>query len=147
MIVADLRPRTDRRRGRDALLLRGWSVPAPRLIRGRRILVATRGKACPVLIMMRNALPLVLAEFAAPLLQLRGHSLNAGDLLDAYHLGPRSYVSAESGLRQFNDEIRSVAVDVFAEALQHLDGGSDLSSRRCVHGQMWIPREGLWVTS
>lgn len=93
--------------------------------------------------MMRNALPLVLAEFAAPLLQLRGHGLNAVDLLDAYHLGPRSYVSAESGLRQFNDEVRGVAVDVFAESFQHLNGSSDLSGRRCVHNQMWIPLEGL----
>ncbi len=92
-------------------------------------------------------MPLLLAKFATPLLQLCSHCLNAGDLLDAHHLCPRSYVSAESGFRQFNDEIRSVAVDVFAEALQHLDGGSDLSGRRCVHSQMWIPREGLRVRS
>ena len=97
--------------------------------------------------MMRNALPLVLAEFAAPLLQLRGHGLNAGDLLDAHHLGPRSNVSAESGFRQFNDEICGVAVDVLAKPLQHLYGGSDLSGRRCVHNQMWIPREGLRPTA
>lgn len=127
-------------------MLRGCSALTPRPTRGRRILVATRGKACPVLIMMRNALPLVLAEFAAPLLQLRGHGLNAVDLLDAYHLGPRSYVSAESGLRQFNDEFRGVAVDVFAESFQHLNGSSDLSGRRCVHSQMWIPRKGLRVS-
>lgn len=147
MILADLRPWTDRCRGRDALGSRGCSVPVPRLIRGRRILVETRGKACPVLIMMRNTLPLLLAEFGAPLLQLSGHGLNAGDLLDAYHLGPRSDMSAESGFRQFNNEIRSVAVNVFAEALQHLDGGSDLSGRRCVHNQTWIPREGVRASS
>ena len=97
--------------------------------------------------MMRNALPLLLAEFATPLLQLCSHGLNAGDLLDAYHLRPRSHVSAESGLRQFNDEICGVAIDVFAKPFQHLDGGSDLSGRWCVHNQMWIPREGLRASS
>ena len=145
--VAESGSRTGHCRGRRALLLRGCSVPAPRLIRGRRILVATRGKACPVLIMMRNALPRLLAEFAAPLLQLRGHGLNAGNLLDAYHLRPRFHVSAESGLRQLNDEICCVAIDVFAKPFQHLDGGSDLTDRRCVHNQMWIPREGLRPSS
>ncbi len=95
--------------------------------------------------MMRNALPLLLAEFATPLLQLSGHGLNAGDLLDAHHFGPISYVSTESGLRQFNDEICGVAIDVFAKPFQHLDGGSDLSGRWCVHNQIWIPREGLRV--
>lgn len=92
---------------------------------------------------MRYALPLLLVEFGAPLLQLSGNGLNAGDLLDAHHFGPISHVSTESGLRQFNDEVRGVAVDVFAKPFQHLDGGSDLSGRRCVHSQMWIPREGL----
>ena len=92
-------------------------------------------------------MPLLLAEFAAPLLQLRGHRLNAGDLLDAYHLGPISYVSAETCLRQFNDEVHGVAIDVFAKPFQHLSGGSDLSGRRGVHSQMWIPREGLRASS
>ena len=92
-------------------------------------------------------MPLLLAEFAAPLLQLRGHRLNAGDLLDAHHLGPISYVSAESCLRQFNDEVDGVAIDVFAKPFQHLNGGSDLSGRRGVHSQMWIPREGLRASS
>ncbi len=96
--------------------------------------------------MMRNALSLLLAEFVAPLLQLRGHGLNAGDLLDAHHLGPCPNVRAESRLRQFNDEIRGVAVDVFAKSSQDLNGDSDLSGCRCVHNQMWIPREGLRAT-
>lgn len=90
---------------------------------------------------------MLLAEFVAPLLQLRGHGLNAGDMLDAYQLCPRSNVSAESGFRQFNDEIRGVAVDVLAKPFQHLYGGSDLSGRRCVHNQVWIPREGLRPTA
>ena len=97
--------------------------------------------------MMRYALPLLLVEFGAPLLQLSGHGLNAGDLLDAYHLGPISYVSAETCLRQFNDEVHGVAIDVFAKPFQHLNGGSDLSGRRGVHSQMWIPREGLRASS
>ena len=92
-------------------------------------------------------MPLLLAEFASPLLQLRGHSLNAGDLLDAHHLGPCPDVCAESRFRQFNDEIRGIAVEMFAKPFQHLDGDSDLSGCRCVHNQMWIPREGLRASS
>jgi hypothetical protein len=36
---------------------------------------------------------------------------------------------------------------VFAKPFQHLNGGSDLSGRRGVHSQMWIPREGLRASS
>ena len=93
---------------------------------------------------MSNTLPPLLQQIVAPLLQLRGHGLYSGDLFDVHNLGPRCNMIAESGLRQFNDEVRGVAVNVFAEALQHLDGGSDLSGRRCVHNQMWMPREGVW---
>lgn len=134
-------------RGRKSMMLRGWSVLTPRLIRGRRILVATRGKACPVLNVMRNTLPPLLVEFVTPFLQLRSHGLNPGDLFDAHHLSSRSYMSAESGFRQFDDEVRGVVIDVLTKTFEHLDGGSDLSGRRRVHNQMWMPRERLRVTS
>lgn len=134
-------------RGREPMALRGCSALTPRLIRGRRILVATRGKACPVLIMMRNTLPPLLAEFVTPLFQLCCHGLNSGDLLDAHHLGPRCYMIAQSRFGQFNDEVCGVVVDVFAILFQHLDGGSDLCGRGCLHNQMRMPREGLRASS
>jgi len=94
--------------------------------------------------MMTNTLPPLLQQIIAPILQLRGHGLNSGDLFDAHNLCPSCDVIAESGFRQVNDDIRGVVIDVFAILLQHLDGGSDLSGRRCVHNQMWMPREGMW---
>jgi len=42
-------------------------------------------------------------QIVAPLLQLRGHGLNSGDLFDAHNLGPRCDMIAESGFPQFND--------------------------------------------
>ena len=93
--------------------------------------------------MMRNTLPPLLQQIVAPLLQLRRHSLNSGDLFDAHNLGPCGDVFAKSGFRQFNDQVRCVVVDVLAESFQHLDGSSDLSGCRCLHNQMWMPREGL----
>ena len=94
--------------------------------------------------MMRNTLPPLLQQIVAPLLQLRCYGLNSADLLDVHNLGPRCDVIAESGFRQFDDEVCGIVVDVFAVLFQHLDGGSDLSGRRCVHNQMWMLREGVW---
>jgi hypothetical protein len=37
---------------------------------------------------MSNTLPPLLQQIVAPLLQLRGHGLNSGDLFDAHHFGP-----------------------------------------------------------
>ena len=92
---------------------------------------------------MTNTLPSLLQQIIAPLLQLRCHGLNSSDLLDAHHFGPCRDMLTESGFRQVNDDIRGVVIDVFAILLQHLDGGSNLSGRRCVHNQMWMPREGV----
>ena len=82
---------------------------------------------------MSNTLPPLLQQIVAPLLQLRGHGLNSGEVFEVHNLGPRCNMIAESGFRQFNDEVCGVVIDVFAILLQHLDGGSDLSGRRCVH--------------
>ena len=46
-----------RARGHKPLTSRGYSACSPRLPRGRRSLAPARGKACPVLNMMRNTLP------------------------------------------------------------------------------------------
>jgi hypothetical protein len=40
--------------------------------------------------------------------------------------------------------IGGIGVDVFAELFQHFDSGADLSCRWWLHGQMRMPREGLW---
>ena len=61
-----------------------------RLIRGRRILVTTRGKACPLLNVMGNTLPPLLIEFRAPLLQLRDDTFNAGGLFNRSYAYLRS---------------------------------------------------------
>lgn len=96
---------------------------------------ARRGNACLVLNMMSHTLPPLLQQIVAPLLQLRGHGLNSGDLLNAHHLGPCRYMLTESGFRQVNDDIRGVVIDVFAESFQHLDGGSDFCGCGCSHNQ------------
>lgn len=61
---------------------RGCSALTPRLIRGRRILVATRGKACPVLNVMGNTLPPLVQHLITPAFQLRGDGFNAAGLFN-----------------------------------------------------------------
>jgi hypothetical protein len=57
LFPAEPRSRICRARGHEPLISRGCSACSSRLIRGRRSLAPARGKACPVLNMMRNTLP------------------------------------------------------------------------------------------
>ena len=82
-------------RGRESMMLRGCSALTPRLIRGRRILVTTRGKACPVLNVMGNTLPPLLIEFRAPLLQLRDDTFNAVGLFNRAHADLRGLMCGD----------------------------------------------------
>ena len=82
-------------------------------------------------------------QLIAPVFQLRGDLLNAGDLFDLQHFGPRCHMTSQSCVWQFDDRIVGVVADVFAEFLEHLDGGADLSSRGSVHGRCWKNRLGL----
>jgi len=82
-------------RGHEPHTSRGQSALSPRLLRGRRILVSTRGRACPVLNMMRNTLPPLLQHLIAPILQLRGDCLDAGDLFNRSHFNAPGVVSTE----------------------------------------------------
>ena len=38
-------------------------------------------------------------------------------------------------------------VDSFTEFFEHFDGCADLSGGWCLHNQMWMPRDDLWVSS
>ena len=73
--------------------------------------------------MMRNALALLLQQFGAPLFQLPNDGLNAGDLLDFRHSDSGGKAITEMRVWQLNDHVFGVAVDVFAELLEHFDGG------------------------
>lgn len=73
--------------------------------------------------MMRNARPLLLQQFGAPLFQLPNDGLNAGDLLDFRHSDSCGEAITEMRVWQLNDHVFGVAVDVFVELLEHFDGG------------------------
>ena len=73
--------------------------------------------------MMRNARPLLLQQFDAPLFQLPNDGLNAGDLLDSRHSNSCGKAITEMRVWQLNDHVFGVAVDVLAEVLEHFDGG------------------------
>lgn len=81
--------------GHEPLTLRGYSACSLRPIRGRRSLAPARGKACPVLNMMRNTLPPLLQQLVAPVLQLRGNGLNAGGLFNRPYFDASGVVSAK----------------------------------------------------
>ena len=68
--------------GHGTLIPRGHSACPPRPIRGRRILVKTRGKAYIKLNTLRNTLPALLPQLVSPAFQLRHYGLEASDLLD-----------------------------------------------------------------
>ena len=73
--------------------------------------------------MMRNARPLLLHQFSAPLFQLPNDGLNAGDLLNFRHSDSCGEAIPEMRVWQLNDHVLGVTADVFAELLEHFDGG------------------------
>jgi hypothetical protein len=68
LFSTESRSRICRARDHEPLTSRGYSACSPRRPRGRRSLAPARGKACPVLNMMRNTLPPLLQQFVAPVL-------------------------------------------------------------------------------
>lgn len=68
LFTTESRSRICRARGHEQLTSRGYSACSPRLPCGRRSLAPARGKACPVLNMMRYTLPPLLQQFVAPVL-------------------------------------------------------------------------------
>ena len=82
MFSAESWSRICRVRGHEPLTSRGYSARPPRLLRGRRSLAPARGKACPVLNMMRNTLSPLLLHFLTPTLQLRDSDCDLRGLLD-----------------------------------------------------------------
>ena len=89
------RSRTCQVRGHAPLTSYGHSACSPRLPRGRRSLAPARGKACPVLNMMRNTLPPLLQHLVAPVLQLCRNGLNSGGLFNRPHFDAPGVVSAK----------------------------------------------------
>lgn len=82
LIPVELRPWTGQCHVHKMTILTGYSACPPRLIRGPQVLRWRRGKACPVLNMMRNTLPPLLQQLVPPRFQLRGNGLNPGGLFD-----------------------------------------------------------------
>jgi hypothetical protein len=68
--------------GHGTEICRGRSACLPRLIRGRRSLVRSRGNAYIILNTLRKTLPVLLPQLVSPALQLRHDGLDASDLLD-----------------------------------------------------------------
>lgn len=82
--------------------MRGGGASILRLIRGRESLPPGRSKACPVLNMMADTLAFLLAEFRAPLFQLRKNALDAGGLLNRGHPNTAGFVSIAGEFRELN---------------------------------------------
>ena len=140
---AESRSRICRVRGHEPHTSRGQSALSTRLLRGRRNLVSTRGRACPVLNMMRNTLPPLLQHFIAPVLLLRGDCLDAGDLFSRPHFDAPDVVSTERRFRELHHGMFGVGMESFAKFIEHFDGGADLSGGGCLHNQIRMPRDGL----
>lgn len=141
--MAESSPWTGRCHVREWPLSRGQSALPPRLIRGRRILVSTRGRACPVLNMMRNTLPPLLQHLVTPVFKLRGDSFNAGDLFGRSHFDAPGVVNTERRFRHLHHGMFGMGIEPFAKFIEHFDGSADLSGGGCLHNQMRMPREGL----
>ena len=108
----------------ERLILRGYSACPPRLIRGHQVLRSRRGKACPVLNMMRNTLPLLLQQLVAPVLQLRGDGFDAAGLFNRPHFDAPGVVSTEWRFRQLHHGMFGVGIETFAKFCEHFDGGA-----------------------
>ena len=87
--------------------------------------------------MMRNTLPPLLLQLVAPVLQLRGESLNAAYLFDFQHFDSCGAVVAKVCVWQLNHQIGGVVVDVFAKFFEHLDGSANFGCGWSLHNQMF----------
>src|SRR5206468_200661 len=82
-------------RGHERYILRGCLAYSPRLIRERSNLVKPRGRACPLLNMVRNTLPPLLLQLVPPAFQLGHYGLEASNLLNGFPFDPRGMVVAQ----------------------------------------------------
>jgi hypothetical protein len=119
-------------RGHERAILRGCLACSPRLIRGRRNLVKPRGRACPLLNMVRNTVPPRLLQLVPPALQLGHYGPEASDLFDGLPFDPRGIVVTQSRVRQLHQGVGTVVINALSELLQHFDGGAQLSGCRCL---------------
>jgi len=124
---------TCRRSGHGSLIPRGHSACLPRLIRGRRSLVKPRGRACPLLNMVRNTVPPCLLQLVPPAFQLGHYGLEASDLFDGLPFDPRGMIVTQSRGRQLHQGVGTVVINALFELLQHLDRSAQLSGCRCLH--------------
>src|SRR6266571_2144704 len=131
--------------GHGTEISRGRSACLPRLIRGRRSLVRSRGNAYIILYTLRKTLPVLLPQLVTPTLQLGHYGLEASNLLDRLPFDPRGIVVTQSRVRQLHQGVVSVLINAILEPLQHFDGGAQLSGCRCFHGQTWMLCECLRV--
>ena len=83
-------------RGHERSISRDRFRSSPRLIRGHRILVTSRGLACPMLNMLSNTLPPFLLQLVSPALQLSDHGLDASNLFDGLRFDVRGMLVAEA---------------------------------------------------
>ncbi len=132
-------------RSRERSMSRGRFRHSPRLIRGHRNLVKTRGRACPVLNLVRNTLPPLLLQLVSPALQLRHDSLDASDLLDCLRFDACGIIVTQARVRQLHRGVGGVVIYA-----RHIRGrcsrcptvGWRVSeSRSCSWGQFSTTRE------
>src|SRR6266702_5496840 len=131
--------------GHGTEISRGRSACLPRLIRGRRSLVRSRGNAYIILNMVRNTVPPRLLQLVTPAFQLGHYGLEASDLFDGLPFDPNGIVVTQSRGRQLHQGVGTVVINALFELLQHLDRSAQLSGCRCLHGQTWMPCECLRV--
>ena len=87
--------------------------------------------------MMRNTLPPLLQQFVSPGFQLRGDRFDACGLFNRPGFNAAWLLFAKLRAGRFDQRVDGVAIDVFAELFEHLDGGADLGCGWSVHNQMF----------
>ena len=132
--------------GHGTEISRGRSACLPRLIRGRRSLVRSRGNAYIILNTLRNTLPVLLPQFVSPAFQLRHDGLDASNLLDGLGFDARGIIVSVPRVGQLYHDVRCMIINPFFEVLQHFDGSAQLACGWCSHRQTWMPGEclGAW---
>jgi hypothetical protein len=141
--------RTGRVCGQEQYILRSHPLPCPRPTRGHENLVLTRGRACPVLNMMRNTLPPSMFQFTMPGFKQSSDLLNLLRLVHCVHTDLSCELTGYTGWWYLPDRSGGVFVDAFTELLEHFHGDAQLGGGGFLHGrcQIRMPREGLWPHS
>jgi len=106
----------------------------PRRCAQHENLTNVRGRACPILHMLRNILPPSMFQFTVPGFKQAGDLLNLLGLLHRVRTDLSGELAVDAGRWYLPDGSGGVFINAFTELLEHFHGCVYLGGSGCLHG-------------